>query len=59
MDLKHDIHRCLLRELTASQLVAIATRSDTSSHNRLELIQSLVPTHYVCNGYILHGCYYN
>jgi hypothetical protein len=39
-----------LRELTASQL---ATRSDTSSHNRLDLIQSLVPPHYVCNGYIL------
>jgi hypothetical protein len=31
---------CLLRELTASQLVAIATRSDTGSHNRLDLIQS-------------------
>jgi hypothetical protein len=31
MDLKHNIHR-LLRELTASQLVAIATRSDTGSH---------------------------
>ena len=30
-------------------LVAIATRSDTGSHNRLDLIQSLVPTHYVCN----------
>jgi hypothetical protein len=41
-----------LREQTASQLVAIATRSDTGSHNRLDLIQSLVPPHYVCNGYI-------
>jgi len=30
-------------------LVAIATRSDTGSHNMLDLIQSLVPTHYVCN----------
>jgi thiamine monophosphate kinase len=41
-------HRsCLLHELTASQLVAIATRSDTGSHNRLNLIQSLVPPHYV------------
>jgi hypothetical protein len=38
--------------ITASQVVAIATRSDTGSHNRLDLIQSLVPTHYVCNGYI-------
>jgi hypothetical protein len=42
----------LLRELTASQLVAIATRSDTGSHNILDLIQSLVPPHYVCNGYV-------
>jgi hypothetical protein len=42
---------CLLCELTASQLVAIATRSDTGSHNRVDLIQSLVPTRYVCNGY--------
>jgi hypothetical protein len=43
---------CLLRELTASQLVAIATHSDTGSHNKLDLIQSLVPPHYLCNGYI-------
>jgi hypothetical protein len=27
-------------------------RSDTGSHNRLDLIQSLVPPHYVCNGYL-------
>ena len=39
-------------EQAASQLVAIATRSDTGSHNRLDMIQSLVPPHYVCNGYI-------
>jgi hypothetical protein len=32
------IRSCLLRELTTSQLVAIATRSDTGSHNRLDLI---------------------
>jgi hypothetical protein len=38
--------------LTASQLVAIATCSDTGSHNRLDLIQSLVPPHYVYNGYV-------
>jgi hypothetical protein len=41
----------LLHELTGSQLVAIATPSDNGSHNRQDLIQSLVPTHYVCNGY--------
>ena len=38
---------CLLRELTASQLFAIATSSDTGSHNRQDLIHSFVPTHYV------------
>jgi hypothetical protein len=37
-------------------LVAIATRSDTGSHNRLGLIQSVVPPHYVCNWYIYSGC---
>jgi hypothetical protein len=42
-------------EQTTSQLVAVATRSDTGSHNRFDLIQSLVPQHYVCNGYILNG----
>ena len=47
------IRSCLLRELTASQLVAIATRSDAGSPNILDLIQSLVPPHYVCNGYVL------
>ena len=45
----------MLRELTASQLVAIATRSDTGSHNRLDLIQNIVPTHYVCNAYLSKG----
>ena len=39
-----------MSELTVSQLVV--TRSDTGSHNRLDLIQSLVPPHYVCNGYL-------
>ena len=46
------IRSSLLRELTTSQLVAIATRSDTGSHNRFDLIQSLAPPHYVCNGYV-------
>jgi len=41
-----------LRELTASQLIAIVPRSDTGSHNRLDLIQSFVPPHCVCNGYV-------
>ena len=47
-------YKTVLREQTASQLIAIATSSDTGSHNRLDLIQSLVPPHYVCNGYLLH-----
>ena len=46
------IRSCLLRELTASQLVTIATRSDTGPHNRLDPIQSLVPPHYVCQRWI-------
>ena len=41
-------------ELTASQLVATATRSDTGLHNRLDLIQSIVPPHYM---YVM-GIYY-
>ena len=45
------IKACLLCEQTASQLVALATRSDPGSHNRLDLIQGLVPPHYVCIGY--------
>ena len=40
------------KALSLSQLVALATRSDTGSHNRLDLIHNLVPTHYVCNGYV-------
>jgi len=31
------------------------TRSDTGSHNSLAMIQSIVPTHYVCNLYISCG----
>ena len=39
-------------EITASQLIAIKIRRDTGSQNRLDLIQRLVATHYVCNGSI-------
>ena len=35
------------------KLDAITTRGDTSSHNRIDLIQSLVPTHYACGEFIL------
>jgi hypothetical protein len=34
-----------------TRLVAFATRSDTGSHNRLDLIENPVPPHYVCNGH--------
>jgi len=44
------IRSCLLHEPTTSQLT---THSDIGSHNMLDLIQSLVPTPYVCNGYLL------
>jgi hypothetical protein len=37
---------------TVYQVLSVATRSDTGSHNRLDLIQSLVPPHYACNGYL-------
>jgi hypothetical protein len=42
----------LLRELTASLFIAMATRSDTGSHNRHDIMQSLVPTHYARNGFV-------
>jgi hypothetical protein len=50
--LVQDFRSCLLREQTALQLVAFATRSDIGSHNKFDLAQSIVPTHYVCNGYL-------
>ena len=65
------IRSYLLRERTASQLVAIVTRSDTGSLNRLDLMQSIVPPHYVCNAYLsfrsrnfapltkIQNCYYS
>jgi hypothetical protein len=46
------IRSCLLCEITALQLITFATRSDTGSYNRLDLIQHVVPPHYVCNGYL-------
>jgi hypothetical protein len=45
-------YKCVLYLQCSHLSVAIATRSDPASHNRLDLMQSLVPTHYVCNGYI-------
>ena len=45
-------YKTVYQVLSDAQLVAIATRSDTDSQNRLDLIHSLVPPHYVCNGYI-------
>ena len=47
----------LLYELTASQLVVIAIRGDTGSYNRFDLIQSLIPTRYLCNGHVPPRCF--
>jgi hypothetical protein len=33
-------------------ITKIVTRSDNGSHNRLDLIQSCIPTHSVCNEYV-------
>ena len=52
------IRSCLLCEPVLLR-VAIATSCDAvCSHNKLDLIQSLVPPHYVCNGYLLHRNYF-
>jgi len=32
----------------------VATRSDTGSHHRLDFMRSIVPTHCVYNGHLLH-----
>ena len=45
-------YKTLYQVLPVAWTNRITTRSDPASHNRLDLIQSLVPTHYVCNGYI-------
>ena len=37
---------------TLYQVFPVVTRNDAGSHNRVDLIQSLVPPHYVCNGYL-------
>ena len=43
----------VLSVVWTNRITTLATRSDIGSHNRLDLIQSLVPPHYVCNGYVL------
>ena len=47
-------YKTLYQVLPVAWTNRITTRSDTGSHNRLNPIQSLVPTHYVyvCNGYV-------
>jgi hypothetical protein len=37
-----------------NQVSPVATRSNTGSHNRLDLIQTLVATHYAYNWYIFN-----
>jgi hypothetical protein len=49
-------YQMLYQVLPVAWTNRIATRSDTGSHNMLDLIQSLVPPHYVCNGYLSVIC---
>jgi hypothetical protein len=42
-------HSVVIQHLVSDRRLSL---SDTGSHNRLDLIQSLVPPYYVCNGYI-------
>jgi hypothetical protein len=41
----------LLRKAEFTKIIEKYHSSDTGSHNRLDLMQSLVPPHYVYNGY--------
>ena len=45
--------RCRTIEEWTNRITTIAACSDNGSHNRFDLIQSLVPTHYICNGYYI------
>jgi hypothetical protein len=42
----------VLPVVLTNRITTLATRSDIGSHNRLDLIQSLVSPYYVCNGYV-------
>ena len=42
----------LLRKAELTKIIEIYHSSDNGSHNRLDLIQSLAPPHYVYNGYV-------
>ena len=50
-------YNTLYQVSSASQLVVTAIRVDTGSYNRFDLIQSLIPTRYLCNGYVPPGCF--
>ena len=45
------LYKTLYQVLPVAWTNRITTHGDTGSHNRLHLMQSLEPTHYVCNGY--------
>jgi hypothetical protein len=47
-------YRTLYHVLLVVLTTRMATRSNTDSHNRLDLIQSSVPLHYICNRYVSH-----
>ena len=49
--------KTLYQVSSASQLVVIAIRGDTGSYNKFDLMQSLIPTRYLCNGYVPPRCF--
>jgi len=51
-------YKTLYQVLPVTLTNYITTRRYSGSHNRLDLIQSLVPPHYVCNGYVYVYSYY-
>jgi hypothetical protein len=46
------LYKTLYQVLPVAWANRITTRGYIGSHNRLDLIQSLVLPHYVCNGYV-------
>jgi hypothetical protein len=51
------LYKTLYQVLPVVWTNCITHRIDTGSHNRLDLIQSIVPPHYVCNGYLSNIIY--
>ena len=47
-------YKTVYQVLSVAWTNPIATRSDTGSHNRFDMIHSLVPPHYVCIGHLFN-----